>query len=144
MSSESLSINLVYAYRPCVVPSRRVFVTPLVSSLIAAFGAFLQEWLHWYDLRNHISDRRYKKLFASQGYWLLTGGTILSAGLVCWIWFFGDFTHLPPRHFLLFGFTFPMIIQKAVRRVESATSHRDLRSPEDQDKASLLRDYFLA
>lgn len=84
--------------------------------LVGALGSALQELLHWYGLREHLSTPRYKQLVKSVGYWVITGLMILGSGVAVWAWFGGE-GNQPARQYLIVGAALPLIFKKAVEAV---------------------------
>ncbi|QSQ20478.1 hypothetical protein JY651_35300 [Pyxidicoccus parkwayensis] len=106
--------------------------------LIGALGSALQELLHWYGLREHLSTPRYKELIKSVGYWVITGLMILGSGVAVWAWFGGD-GNLPARQYLIVGAALPLIFKKAVEAVTGEKTAPDTRATPTGPK---LSDYF--
>ncbi len=106
--------------------------------LVGALGSALQELLHWYGLREHLSTPRYKQLIKSVGYWVITGLMILGSGVAVWAWFAGD-ADLPARQYLIVGAALPLLLKKAVEAVTGTKPTTVARGP---DSGSKLADYF--
>ncbi|NMO21665.1 hypothetical protein HPC49_43860 [Pyxidicoccus fallax] len=87
--------------------------------LIGALGSALQELLHWYGLREHLSTPRYKQVIKSASYWIVTGLMIVGSGVAVWLWF-ADEGDIPARQYLVLGAALPLIFKKAVDVVVGA------------------------
>lgn len=106
--------------------------------LIAGVGAVAQEFLHWYNLRTQLSNRRYSKVLRSPLYWAMVAGMTLLSGVFAWVWYQGDgVTHLPREYFLT-GAAFPLILKKAA---EAAAANTAVKLGEGD--GSTLNDYLL-
>lgn len=107
--------------------------------LIGALGSALQELLHWYGLREHLSTPRYKQLIRSVPYWAITVLMIVGSGVAVWAWFAGE-TDLPARQYLVLGAALPLILKKAV---EAATGSKPATTvARGPGAGSKLGDYF--
>ncbi|WP_164008696.1 hypothetical protein [Pyxidicoccus trucidator] len=107
--------------------------------LIGALGSALQELLHWYGLREHLSTPRYKQLIRSVPYWVITGLMIVGSGVAVWAWFAGE-TDLPARQYLIVGAALPLLLKKAVEAVTGTKPTTTVaRGPASGAK---LSDYF--
>ena len=80
---------------------------------VAAFGAFMQELLHWYELRERLALKRYQTLIKSAGYWLITIITIGASGVGIWLLFGED--NLSVKMQFIAGAAFPLIFKKLVK-----------------------------
>jgi hypothetical protein len=80
--------------------------------LIGAFGAFLQELLFWYDARTKLTAAKYRALFKSAGYWVITPLMIAASGVGSWLWF--EPNGQSARTYLLLGAAFPIVFKKVV------------------------------
>ena len=85
--------------------------------LAAILGAALQELVHWYDIRNTLTQKRYVTLLRSPAYWLITALMVLGSSLGTWIWLDGENQSL--RTFLITGAAFPLILKKAVSAIRN-------------------------
>ncbi|MBZ4418804.1 hypothetical protein [Myxococcus sp. RHSTA-1-4] len=108
--------------------------------LIGALGSALQELLHWYGLREHLSTPRYKQVIKSVSYWIVTGLMIVGSGVAVWLWFSDD-ADLPARQYLVLGAALPLIFKKAVDVVVGAKPV-DVARRTGQGPASTLSAYF--
>lgn len=108
--------------------------------LIGALGSALQELLHWYGLREHLSTPRYKQLIKSVGYWVVTGLMIVGSGVAVWAWFAGE-TDLPARQYLIVGAALPLLLKKAVEAVTGTKPGTAVARSSSSNGASLA-DYF--
>lgn len=107
--------------------------------LVGTFGAFIQELVHWYSLRNNLSCPKYKRLLNSSTYWMITVAMIVSSGLGAWLWYY-DQPH-SPRDYLLAGAAFPLILKKAV--VAWTSGQKEVLGVEEKESAvSIFKDYF--
>jgi hypothetical protein len=94
--------------------------------LIAAFGALIQEAIHWFDLRKKLEEEEQKKILNSKHYWIITVIMIIVSGVGTWILFFPFGTKLPTdtiltdiipiRIQLVLGAAFPLIFKKLVAK----------------------------
>ncbi len=112
--------------------------TQLSFILIASFGAFCQEILHWFELRNKLDNEENKKIFKSFYYWLITLLMIAVSGMGTMIPFYEP--SLQNRIPFILGAAFPLIFKKLI----DATQKRDLGSkmksnPTFQD---VFKNYF--
>ncbi|MFP2933898.1 hypothetical protein ACLESO_53970 [Pyxidicoccus sp. 3LG] len=110
--------------------------------LIGALGSALQELLHWYSLREHLSTARYKKLIKSVPYWVVTGLMILGAGVAVYLWFAGEGDAIPARQYLITGAALPLIFKKAVEAVTGAKQPVSTAERAGVPSGSLLGSYF--
>lgn len=108
--------------------------------LVGALGSALQEVLHWYGLREHLSTPRYKQLVKSVGYWVVTGLMIVGSGLAVWAWFSGDGA-LPARQYLIVGAALPLLLKKAVEAVTGEKPTAAVARSSSSEGAK-LSDYF--
>lgn len=80
--------------------------------LTAGFGAVLQELIHWYGLRAKLELDKYQNTLKSKWYWVVTLGMVLAAGIGTMIWFADAGQNTRSQDYMLFGFSFPLIIKK--------------------------------
>ena len=100
---------------------------------VGSFGAFLQELLHWYGLRFKLSSEEYDNLLKSVRYWIIISLMVISAGILTYIWFADSSNHRSLREFILFGFSFPLILKKAGEAV--ALQHTEEKLGEEKSPA---------
>jgi len=81
--------------------------------LIASAGAFCQEILHWYNLRNKILDVEVQQLAKSKWYWIITIVVIITSGFGTYFLFFNDISDKFSVQFIL-GAAFPNLFKKIV------------------------------
>ena len=84
---------------------------------IAAFGASLQELLHWYELREKLSAQKYKRLLRSKGYWILVGLMIVASGIAIAI--YAQKKDKEPIDLMLLGAAVPVLFKKGVSAAQS-------------------------
>jgi hypothetical protein len=84
----------------------------LQAALIAGAGAAFQELLHWYELREHLDDEKYRKLLRSTSYWAVTLLMTTSSGAGTAM-FYGDSITMPSALALL-GAGFPLLFKRLV------------------------------
>ena len=89
-------------------------------AIAASLGALCQEVMQWYELRNKLKDKDFKKMFGSFWYWMITLGTILFSGIGTAFLFY-DPSSAAKVPFML-GAGFPLIFKK----LRSASAKRDL------------------
>ena len=100
--------------------------------LTAAFGAFAQEVIYWYDLRKKIGNKRLEKLRKSTSYWVVTALMIVVSAIGAWL-LYGD-SEIPRNLQFLMGAAFPLIFKKLVDAVSDVDQTNLGYSP--------LKDYF--
>lgn len=106
---------------------------------VAAFGAFLQELVFWYDARTKLTQTKYKKILCSPGYWFFAILMMLASGAGTWIWFDPD--PQKPRTYLLMGAAFPVLFKKLVAAFISKETKLGMTTEEEQ---SQVKTYFAA
>jgi hypothetical protein len=106
---------------------------------VAAFGAFLQELVFWYDARTKLSQVKYKTILGSPGYWICAIAMMLASGVGTWIWFDPD--PQKPRTYLLMGAAFPVIFKKLVAAFISKETKLGITTEEETSK---VKTYFAA
>jgi hypothetical protein len=108
--------------------------------LIAALGSSLQELLHWYELREHLDEARYRKLIRSVSYWVVTGLMVVGSGVAVWLWF-SDTPEVPARQYIVLGAALPLLFKKSV---EALTAKKETAggAPGKDLRTASLRDYF--
>ena len=84
---------------------------PFFASL---FGALIQELSHWYQMRNRISQEKYKKIISSKAYWYITTLMIISTPFGVILWFYDSLEFLRMRDFVIFGAAFPLAFKSIV------------------------------
>ncbi|HEX8634902.1 MAG TPA: hypothetical protein VF703_12210 [Pyrinomonadaceae bacterium] len=91
--------------------------------LIASFGAAMLELIYWHELRNHLENRRYRRMFRSAAYWLIVGGAIIGSGVATWIWYgmedSGQMSRAPREYFLV-GAAFTLLLKRVVKVLDSS------------------------
>ena len=107
--------------------------------LIAAFGALVQEFLYWWDLRKGLSAKKYKSTLQSKLYWALIVGMIFVSAIGTYILCYEDgiqSMQIP----LILGASFPALFKKAV----SATSSHDFGDDDGSNPSleTITRTYF--
>lgn len=100
--------------------------------LVAAFGAFTQEVLYWFDLKDKFHTKRFQGILRSRQVWLITLLMIFVSSLGTWI-LYGERSIPRDLQFIL-GAAFPLIFKKLV----SAVGRKD----EPNLGASSIKDYF--
>jgi hypothetical protein len=113
-------------------------MTQLASIVTATTGALAVECLHWYSLREKLAASRYRKLFRSPEYWIVTVGMIVISGIASWIWL-PNATHVPREYFLT-GAAFPLLLKKTISAVGNEPLKLGAATPEDQ--RAPIGDYF--
>ena len=108
--------------------------------LIGALGSALQELMHWYGLREHLSTPRYKQLLKTASYWVVTSLMIVGSGVAVWLWF-SDEGDIPARQYLVLGAALPLIFKKAVD-VVVGSKPVDMARRADGMRGSSLSAYF--
>jgi hypothetical protein len=106
---------------------------------VAAFGAFLQELVFWWDARTRLAQSKYIKILRSPGYWFFGSLMILASGVGTSIWFDPD--PQAPRTYLLMGAAFPIIFKKLVAAFISKETKLGVATEKDQ---STIKTYFAA
>lgn len=94
-----------------------IFLDNMDALVFTVFGAILQELLHWYGLRNNLSEKNYSQLLTSISYWVITGLVIIITPVAVVIWFSGKVDVLSPGDFLILGAAFPTLFKSIVARV---------------------------
>lgn len=83
----------------------------------ALLGASLQEILHWYELREKLTLKKYKSLLNSRAYWIVTLLMTLSSALGTFYLLAGSSVGYLPRDYLIYSFVFPIILKKVAKLV---------------------------
>lgn len=108
--------------------------------LIASFGAAVLELIYWHELRNHLENRRYRKLLRSKLYWLIVSAFIICSGFATWIWYgmeqAGQMSR-EPREYLLVGAAFPLLLKRAFSAIDSSG-----KPALGADERPVWKDYF--
>jgi hypothetical protein len=86
----------------------------------SAFGAFVMEFLHWYQLKHKLLPAKYNSLLKSRFYWTVTALFIFSAGVSAWIWF-SQQGSVPAKDAFLFGAGLPTILKKILKTPQDRT-----------------------
>lgn len=86
--------------------------------LIAGFGAFVQEFFHWYDLRKKLHLKEYQKLLKSKSYWIIVILTIIISALGVYILYKEKIADSPDLQMIL-GAAFPLLFKKLVSGVST-------------------------
>ena len=81
--------------------------------LTAGFGAFVQEFLHWYDLRKKLHKDEYKALLKSISYWIIVIIMIVVSAIGVWILYSEKIADSRDLQLLL-GAAFPLLFKKLV------------------------------
>jgi hypothetical protein len=116
------------------VPHLPFWEEKMQSYIAALFGAGFQELLHWYELRNKLDSRKYKRLTRGKNYWLLTGLVILASSFGT-AFFFGS--KIGPFELALLSAAFPTVFRKFVTSVKQ----RNVKLGEE-DESSTADLYF--
>lgn len=82
--------------------------------LIASFGAFCQEVIHWFELRTKLTTKKVRALVGSKWYWIITVLTICISGLGVFLLFYDQIPDKRNIQFLM-GASFPLIFKKLVQ-----------------------------
>jgi hypothetical protein len=107
-----------------------------IAILVAAFGAFLQELLFWYEAKTRLHYKKYKSLLQSPGYWIVTVLMIVGSGIGSWLWFLPVLQNA--RTYLLLGAAFPIIFKK----VAAAFVPKASRLGSDLEGSASVLDYL--
>lgn len=100
--------------------------------LVAAlFGSSILEIVHWYDLREHLSQKKVAALLRSRGYWLLT--VIMAVAGAVGALLMGS--NLNTGQVVVFAAAFPTVFKKVVATFKPSDLHLGA------EEAS-LSDYF--
>lgn len=82
--------------------------------LIAMFGAFVQEFSHWYEKRRELDKDEYKILIKSKAYWVISLLMVIVSGFGTYLLFKDDILGKSKAIFVI-GAAFPLIFKKAVK-----------------------------
>jgi hypothetical protein len=85
--------------------------------LIALFGAVVFEAVHWYELRERLSEEKVRQALRSTGYWVITVGMILLSATGA-VLFGGE---LGKAQLAVAGAAFPALFTKAVSAFKPET-----------------------
>lgn len=112
----------------------------ILGVLVAGIGALLQEFVHWWNLRYQLSNKRYSKIWRSPSYWIMVIGMIVVSGIFTFIWYYGDGITHQLKEYMLTGVSFPLILKHlAAAAVAAAKPSVQL----GDDDGSIFTDYLL-
>ena len=80
----------------------------------AATGATLQEAIWWYNLRLQLSNTKYRRLFRSPSYWLVTAAFIALTGVAALFWY-SDQPNVPGKEVILLGAAMPLLLKQGIK-----------------------------
>jgi hypothetical protein len=85
----------------------------VLATLAAAAGAACQEVVHWYDLRDKLTEPQYQQEMASPAYWVVTGLMIVVSGIGTALLYGArlDIQKTPDAFFIL-GAAFPALFKQ--------------------------------
>lgn len=106
--------------------------------LICSFGAFTQEFIHWYELRGKLHLNKYKTMIKSPLYWIITICMILISGIGCYLLFETKIYNYKDLQFIL-GAAFPLIFKKMV---SSISNNYETKLGDEKNYNQVLKDYF--
>lgn len=109
--------------------------------LLACFGAFLQELIHWHGIRRKLEIKRYKKEMRSFGYWVLTVAMIIASGFGTYFWY-EQAINLHSFQYIVTGAAFPLLFKKIVQLF--IDNKPQLGESDDNNFASNIKTYFEA
>ncbi|TMI72331.1 MAG: hypothetical protein E6H09_10630 [Bacteroidetes bacterium] len=82
--------------------------------LVAMFGAFVQEFSHWYEKRKELDNEMFTRLMKSKIYWVIVLAMILVSGIGTYLLFGQDIMGKNKAIFVI-GAAFPLIFKKTVK-----------------------------
>lgn len=110
----------------------------------ALVGAALQELLHWYNLRQHLSEAKNERILQSAPYWACTTLVLLLTPVAVHYWYDNE-PSVTSRTLLLSGAAMPVLLKKGIRALLGSIPEDKLGpngEPEDGGTRFLARDYF--
>jgi hypothetical protein len=110
--------------------------------LIAAFGAFCQEIIHWFELRNKLDEVEIRKVFTSKFYWMLTVLMIAVSGIGTWILFYEEASPLKRGIIFILGAAFPLIFKQLVQAYKKEERHLGGESKRAYSFQEISKRYF--
>jgi hypothetical protein len=107
----------------------------------AAFvGAIVYELINWYDKRATLEQKKYRRIYRSPSYIVVTLAMAIGAAICANIWYDGEVAKL--RDYTLFGAAFPILFKKLA--VSLALRGRDdMGAEEPESLRQKLHDWFL-
>ena len=105
--------------------------------LSALFGAASLEAVHWYQLRDKLSQAKVRKALRSPGYWIITVVMIVLGAVGAWL--YGD--GLDEWKLAVAGAAFPALLTKAVAAFKP--EHLHLGADDDAEGGLAIGEFFV-
>lgn len=105
--------------------------------LPAAFGAAMQEFGYWWQLRYRIEEAQYKAQLKSVAYWVIVLIMILGSGIGTVFWYQDRVG--ASKDYVVFGAAFPLIFKQFVGALADRAPTMGTETPKTAD---VVRSYF--
>lgn len=108
--------------------------------LAAVLGASIQEVFYWYEIRTKLELKKNKAIMKSTAYWIVTIMMVFFSAIGVYFFLESNIDRYIARDFMVYGFSFPLILKKATKVI--AINNIETKLGSDYSIKNTFKSYF--